>query len=76
MTNLKQLFIDRIASQGVERSEFSALLRDLALILTGNRPIDPKDANQRLRNLGWHDVRLDYQSLQLALALMEREAVT
>jgi hypothetical protein len=41
--------------------------------LESNCEIDPAAASSKLQLLGWNGIRLDYQSLQLALAWMESE---
>jgi hypothetical protein len=49
-------------------------LRDLAEILKSKPEPDIAALNERLNVLGWHQVQLDYQSLQLALAWLEAGA--
>ena len=69
--DLHQLLLDRLQQQGVNNDEAPALLRDLSKILESNPGIDPGAASSRLQMLGWNEVTLDYQSLQLALAWIE-----
>ena len=69
--DLHRLLLDRLQQQGVHNNEAHALLRDLSKILESNPGIDAGAANSKLNLLGWSGVVLDYQSLQLALALME-----
>jgi hypothetical protein len=56
--------------------EAPALLRDLSKILESNPGIDLATTNSKLQLLGWNGVALDYQSLQLALALVETKVGT
>jgi hypothetical protein len=69
--NIHKLLLDRLQQRGVTANEAPALLRDLARILESNPGIDQTAANSKLNLLGWNGVTLDYQSLQLALALRE-----
>ena len=71
ISDLNQLFFDRLQQQGINSDEASALLRDLSKILESHPGIDPRLASSKLHMLGWNGVTLDYQSLQLALAWME-----
>jgi hypothetical protein len=73
--NLHQLLLDRLQNRGVDINEVPAFLRDLSKILESNPAIDPAAASLKLQLLGWNGVTLDYQTLQLALAWMERQAV-
>jgi hypothetical protein len=49
------------------------LFRDHFKTLESNPSIDAATTNSKLQMLGWKGVALDYQSLQLALALMEKQ---
>ena len=69
--NIQKLLLDRLQQRGVNANEAPALLRDLARIMESNPGIDQAAANFKLNLLGWNGVTLDYQMLQLALALRE-----
>ena len=71
--NLHDLLLERLSNQGVDRDEAPALLRDLKIIFETYQIINPVELNSKLNLLGWNGVALDYQSLQLALALLEFE---
>jgi hypothetical protein len=71
MEDLKQLLIKRLNSQGLEPDDFPLLLRDLTTLLASDSDIGTEALNARLNVLGWHKAKLDYQSLQLALAWIE-----
>jgi hypothetical protein len=73
MCSLHQLLLTRLQLQGIEPDDLPLFLRDLAAILKMKPKSDVGALNERLSVLGWHQVRLDYQSLQLALAWMESE---
>ena len=74
MCGLHQLLIDRLRQQGIEPDDLPLFLRDLAEIRKSKPESDVAALNARLNVLGWHQVQLDYQSLQLALAWMESES--
>ena len=72
--DLHHLLLDRLQQQGVNANEVPALLSDLSKILESNPGIDLATTNSKLQQFGWNGVTVDYQSLQLALAWMERMA--
>ena len=70
---LFKLLSDRCQHQGLEPEDLPLFLRDLAAILKSRPEADVVGLNARLNLLGWHRVKLDYQSVQLALAWGETE---
>jgi len=70
---LKPLLIERLQQQGIEPGDLPLFLRDLAVLLRSSSEIDTTTLNARLNILGWHNAKLDYQSLQLALAWIETD---
>ena len=72
--DLRQLLFNRIQQQGIESNDMPLFLKDLSTLLKLTPSADAATLNARLKLLGWHQVQLDYQSLQLALAWMEAEA--
>ena len=71
--SLFQRLLERLAPQGVDPEEAAFFIRDLANVLESHPSIDPATATAKLNLLGWTGVNLDYQSLQLAIALIEPE---
>jgi hypothetical protein len=71
--DLFKLLSDRIQQQGLEPEDLPLFLRDLAAIHKSKPESDIAALNAKLNVLGWHQVQLDYQSLQLALAWMESQ---
>jgi hypothetical protein len=71
MADLYQLLLTRLQQQGIEPDDLPLFLRDLAAIHKSKPESDIAALNAKLNVLGWHQVQLDYQSLQLALAWME-----
>jgi hypothetical protein len=73
MADLYQLLLTRLQQQGIEPDDLPLFSRDLKELLKSKPGSDVATLNERLNVLGWHQVQLDYQSLQLALAWMESE---
>lgn len=73
MLNIHKILLDRLNQQGVDPNEAPPFLRDLSKIWELSPEIEPAAASSKLQLLGWNGIRLDYQSLQLALAWMESE---
>lgn len=74
MEDFKQVLLDRLVKQGADPSSLGSILKALAKILSQDPDVDPAAANERLRYLGWQEVRVDYHILQLALACFELQA--
>jgi hypothetical protein len=71
MEDFKQVLLDRLMKQGADPSSLGSILKALAKILSQDPDVDPAAANEKLRYLGWPEVRVDYHILQLALACFE-----
>jgi hypothetical protein len=74
-TDLHKLLRGRLQQQGVNVNKVPAFRRNLTKNLESNLGIDAVTADRKLHILGWNGVALDYQSLQLALALREKQAL-
>jgi hypothetical protein len=73
MADFKQLLLDRLVKGGADPSSLSSILKALSKLLCTDPEIDPASANERLHYLGWGEVKVDYHTLQLALACFELE---
>lgn len=73
MADLKQILLVRLVKGGADPSSLSSILKALSKLLSSDPDIDPAAANERLHYLGWHEVEVDYHTLQLALACFELE---
>ena len=71
MENLKLLLIDRLKSKGMDPGLIPAFLKALTSLISSEPGIDPAQANQKLRSLGWDEVVIDYHCLQIAIACLE-----
>jgi hypothetical protein len=66
----------RLIKGGADPSTLNSILKALSKLLAADPTIDPGTANNRLRYLGWPEVKVDYMILQLALACFERQSGT
>lgn len=71
MTNIRQILLDRLTRQGLDLTDMEPFLRDLTHVLSALPEIDSSSVNVKLQGLGWNGVKLDYQSIQLAVAWFE-----
>ena len=69
--DLHELMLSRLQLQGIEPDDLPLFLRDLTAILKMKPGSDVGALNTKLNLLGWHQAKLDYQSLHLALAWVE-----
>ena len=67
------LLVQRLERQGVEQPHMTGFLRELGKLLSAFPDMTPPAANAKLRYLGWTDVALDYQSMQLASVCLENQ---
>jgi hypothetical protein len=68
---LRALLVQRLERQGVEQPYMAGFLRELGKLLSAFPDMTPPAANAKLQYLGWTDVALDYQSMQLAAVCLE-----
>jgi hypothetical protein len=73
MDDFKQILSQRLIKGGADPSSLDSILKALSKMLSADPGLDPVAANERLRYLGWHEVEVDYHTLQLALACFEME---
>jgi hypothetical protein len=73
MDEFKQILLERLVKGGADPSSLNSILKALSKLLAADPNIDPAAANERLHYLGWHEVEIDYHTLQLALACLEME---
>ena len=71
MKILKQLLIDHLQRQGIDPDHVSSFLKALRSLIQTNPGIEPAIVNQKLCQLGWDEVSIDYHFLQMALACLE-----
>jgi len=73
VTHIKQILTQRLEKKGVDRSKIPGLLRELANFDFLNPRVNLLYVNDRMHYLGWNDFKMDYHTLQLAIACFEAE---
>lgn len=73
VTHIKHILTQRLEKQGIDRSKIPGLLRDLANFDFVNPHVNLLYVNERMHYLGWNDFKMDYHTLQLAIACVEAE---
>ena len=74
MDDYKQLLIDRLKSKGMDAALIPAFLKALMRIVSSSPSIVAAEVNQKLNALGWNEVSVDYNFLQIAIACLETDA--
>ena len=75
VSHIKQILIQRLEKKGIEKTKIPGLLRDLANFDLANPLVDLFYVNERMHYLGWNDLKMDYHTLQLAIAYFEAEGL-
>ncbi|MCG8563905.1 MAG: hypothetical protein MI747_02380 [Desulfobacterales bacterium] len=75
MTHSHQKLIHNLMEIGVEAPLIPGFVRSLANACLVNPAMTAPQANKRLKYLGWHDVEIDYHTLQLALNAFEDQGM-
>lgn len=70
-----QKLVRRLMENGVEASLIPGFIRSLANACLIHPDISLFQANRRLKYLGWHDVELDYHTMQLAIDSLETKGL-
>ena len=73
LKNLKKVFIHRLVEKGIEPYLIPGFVRVLTNSLSTNSQTNLHQVNRRLRYLGWNDFELDYHTLSMAEACLEKE---
>lgn len=75
VSHIKHILKQRLEKKGVDRSKIPGLLRDLANFDFLNPHVNLLYINERMQYLGWNDFKMDYHTLQLAIACFESECL-
>lgn len=73
INHINQILIQRLEKKGIDGNKIPGFLRDLANFDHGDPSVDLFYINKRMRYLGWNDLKIDYHTLQLAIAFFEAE---
>ena len=72
-TIIKEALIGELKGKGINNEIIPRFIKDLAYHLQNDPSGSLPDVNARLHFLGWEDIELDYHTLQLAIASLERD---
>jgi len=75
VSHIKQTLIQRLEKKGVDRSKIPGLLREVANFYFVDPHVTLLHVNERMHYLGWNDFKMDYHTLQLAIACFEAESL-
>jgi len=75
LSQLTQILMEQLENKGMEPAIIHGFVRDLANTILVNPHMTLLQINKRLHLLGWDDFKLDYHTLQLAIACFEAEGL-
>ena len=70
---IEEVFVERLAEIGIEGHFVARFLRDISFIFESDPSMDCWELNNRIHLLGWNDVEIDYQTMELARASVEMQ---
>jgi hypothetical protein len=68
-----ETLLQRLQEMGIESNQIPGFMKDLANSLAPNPDMNFSQVNERLKYLGWNDVKLDYHTFQLAIECLGKE---
>jgi len=71
LSKFKQILIDRLVSKGLEKVTIPSLIRSMRICLVIDPTMNHLQLNKELELLGWNDIRMDSDTLQIATAYFE-----
>jgi len=74
-SNFKQRLFHRLKSKGMIMDIIPSYIRSMKICLVNKPNMNPLQANKQLQLLGWNDIELDYDIIQLAIACFETEGI-
>ena len=75
-TRVDKKLIHKLIENGVEASLIPGFIRSLVNACLINPDMSHCQANKRLKYLGWHDIEIDYHTLQLAITSLETKGLS
>ena len=71
--DLRQLLIQRLSHKGLEKNQIPGFLRSLANSIDMGQNPNFTLISKHMRQIGWDDIDLDYQTFELARNCLEAE---
>ena len=72
-SDLKQVLFHHLELKGIEKDLIPSFIKSMKICLVANPAMNHLQVDKELRLLGWNDFKLDYHTLQLAIAYLETE---
>ena len=76
ISKFRQMLVDRLAAKGLEKDTIPSFIRSMRICFATNPKMNHLKANRQLQFLGWNDIEMDYNTLQIAVAFFKAEATT
>ena len=70
---IEETLINELQEKGINDEIIPRFIKDLAYSYNIDPSFSLSEINDRLHYLGWDDIELDYHTLQLAIASIERD---
>jgi hypothetical protein len=71
IVQLKEILLHRLVDQGMDTNMIPGFIRSLANTFTYHPHMDLQQVNDRMHQMGWNDLELDYFTLRLAAECLE-----
>jgi hypothetical protein len=75
ISKFKQLLVDRLGAKGLEKDTIPSFIRSMRICIASDPKMNHLKANKQLQFLGWDDIEMDYNTLQLAIACFKAEGI-
>ena len=75
MKQIKEILFQRLEKRGVDFNFMPGFIRSLVNSCRNDPQMNLAQINRRLHYLGWDGIKLDYHTLQLAIACLENEGL-
>jgi hypothetical protein len=66
-----RILIERLVGEGIDVTAIPAFVRSVAYMVLASPHLSLRELNSRLYLLGWKDIELDVDTLQIVLAIFE-----
>lgn len=70
-SEINDILMQRLKTKGIDSHVIRRFIKDLIHAFSSNPEMSPFELDSYLRQMGWDDVNLDYQTYQLAKACFE-----
>lgn len=75
-SKFKKMLVDRLGANGLEKDTIPSFIRSMRICIDSDPKMNHLKANRQLQFLGWNDIEMDYNTLQIVIAFFKAEATT